>query len=119
MSVWSHAQTLTAAWPFSRGQRRDVDDVTEHIAIPEGGELVVACTFLRAKAPLVVVLHGVSGSSEDHYVVRAGRALVRAGFHVARLNQRGSGLGLCQINSRIARISTARRNTFLRFRRRT
>lgn len=94
MSVWSHAQTLTAALPFARRQPRGGHDVIEHIAIPEGGVLVLACTFLPRPAPLAIVLHGVSGSSQDHYVVRAARALVRAGFHVARLNQRGSGLGM-------------------------
>lgn len=94
MSVWSHAQTITAALPFARRHPRGVHDVVEAVAIPgDGGALFVACTFLPNPAPLIVVLHGVSGSSQDHYVVRAARAFVRAGFHVARLNQRGSGLG--------------------------
>lgn len=93
MSVWSHAQTITAALPFARPHPRGVHDVVEEVLVPGEGALVLACTFLPNPAPLVVVLHGVSGSSQDHYVVRAARAFLRAGFHVARLNQRGSGLG--------------------------
>jgi predicted alpha/beta-fold hydrolase len=91
---WAHAQTVTAALPFSRPRPRGVREAISHIPIPEGGVLVLACTFQPRPAPAIVVMHGVSGSSEDPYVVRAGRAFARAGYHVARYNQRGSGLGM-------------------------
>jgi predicted alpha/beta-fold hydrolase len=38
-----------------------------------------------------VVVHGIGGSSESRYVVRAAVALHRAGYHVVRLDLRGAG----------------------------
>jgi predicted alpha/beta-fold hydrolase len=94
LSLWAHAQTVTAALPFARPSLRGVTHELVELPLDDGGVLVAACTFHRGRKPAVVILHGVSGSSEDHYVVRAARALARAGFHVVRMNQRGSGLGM-------------------------
>lgn len=94
LSLWAHAQTVTAALPFARPLPRGLTHDVVELPLGDGGVLVAACTFHSKRAPAIVVLHGVSGSSEDHYVVRASRALVRAGFHVVRMNQRGSGLGM-------------------------
>lgn len=41
--------------------------------------------------PVVVLVHGVGGSSESRYVVRAAVSLYRAGWHVVRLDLRGAG----------------------------
>lgn len=41
--------------------------------------------------PTVVLVHGVGGSSESRYVVRAAVRFYRAGYHVVRLNLRGAG----------------------------
>jgi predicted alpha/beta-fold hydrolase len=38
-----------------------------------------------------ILVHGVGGSIESQYVLRAGVSLYRAGFHVVRLNLRGAG----------------------------
>jgi uncharacterized protein len=94
LSLWAHAQTVTAALPFARPLPRGLRHEVVELPLGDGGVLVAAATFHPERRPCVVVLHGVSGSSEDHYVVRAARALVRAGFHVVRMNQRGSGLGM-------------------------
>lgn len=95
LSLWAHAQTATAALPFARPLPRGVRHELVELPLDDGGLLVAAATFHEnATKPAVVLLHGVSGSSEDHYVVRAARHLARAGFHVARMNQRGSGLGM-------------------------
>jgi uncharacterized protein len=93
ISLLSHAQTVTAALPLRHGLPRGVHGHFIELAVPEGGFLVAACSWQPRPAPAVILLHGVAGSSEDAYVVRAARALLRAGFHVLRLNQRGSGLG--------------------------
>lgn len=94
VSLWAHAQTATAALPFARPLPRGVKHEVVELPLDDGGLLVAAATFHdNAKKPAVVLLHGVSGGSEDHYVVRAARALLREGFHVVRMNQRGTGLG--------------------------
>ena len=46
------------------------------------------------KRPIVVVVHGIGGSSESRYVVRAAVALHRAGYHVVRLDLRGAGASI-------------------------
>ena len=58
-----------------------------------GGHIVAAADWQPRAAPAVVVVHGVAGSSDDAYVVRAARALAHRGYHVLRINQRGSGRG--------------------------
>jgi predicted alpha/beta-fold hydrolase len=44
-----------------------------------------------ARRPVVVLVHGIGGSSASRYVVRAAVALHRAGHHVVRLDLRGAG----------------------------
>lgn len=41
---------------------------------------------------VVVVIHGLGGSAESHYMVDAARAVAKAGFDCLRLNLRGAGL---------------------------
>lgn len=45
----------------------------------------------RAAAPAALLVHGLEGSAESHYMLGAAAKLYRAGFHVVRLNQRGCG----------------------------
>jgi predicted alpha/beta-fold hydrolase len=51
--------------------------------VREGGVVV--------RRPIVVVVHGIGGSSASHYAVRAAVAIHRAGHHVVRLDLRGAG----------------------------
>jgi predicted alpha/beta-fold hydrolase len=43
-------------------------------------------------ASLVVLVHGLGGSSESAYIVSTAHALLRLGFNVARVDLRGAGL---------------------------
>ncbi|MBS2016956.1 MAG: alpha/beta fold hydrolase [Deltaproteobacteria bacterium] len=45
----------------------------------------------KAKRPVVVLVHGIGGSTESAYVVRAAVALHRRRYHVVRLDLRGAG----------------------------
>lgn len=45
----------------------------------------------KAKRPVVVVVHGIGGSTESAYCVRGAVALHREGYHVVRLDLRGAG----------------------------
>jgi uncharacterized protein len=92
MAFRTHLQTVAAILPWrSEAQAHDHEELV--IPIPEGGELVAVATWQKQRAPAVILLHGVAGHSEDPYVLRAADALVRAGYHAIRLNQRGTGRG--------------------------
>jgi uncharacterized protein len=91
-----HLQTLGAALPiFSRPG--DLVEERCWFDIPSGGALHGRASWHVGKTrPVVLVLHGVGGSSDSRSVVRGGRALFAAGFHVVRLDLRGAGEGLAR-----------------------
>ncbi len=43
--------------------------------------------------PAIVLLHGLEGDAESIYIVKFAEKLLRAGFHVVRMNLRGCGKG--------------------------
>src|SRR5215472_7011607 len=45
----------------------------------------------RRDAPIIVVLHGLEGSSESNYMLGIADKAFRLGFHAIRLNQRNCG----------------------------
>ncbi len=45
----------------------------------------------RRDAPVIVILHGLEGSSESNYVCGIAEKALRQGFHAVRLNQRNCG----------------------------
>ena len=49
-------------------------------------------------SPVVLLVHGLEGSSESVYMMEMCRKLLEAGFHVVRMNMRscGNGVGLAQ-----------------------
>ncbi|MBV9948310.1 MAG: alpha/beta fold hydrolase [Myxococcales bacterium] len=94
----THLQTACAALPFWAPPRSFRAEHTERVRVPlpSGGALRAAAWWQAvrepgARAPLAVVVHGVGGSSESRYVLRAAVALHRVGWHVLRLNLRGAG----------------------------
>ena len=98
-----HVQTLGAAAPLFSPPRSHASLDAESLRIPLGDD---AAHRLHAKAwwihagdaiakrPIVVVIHGIGGSSESRYVVRGAVALHRAGYHVVRLDLRGAGASI-------------------------
>jgi predicted alpha/beta-fold hydrolase len=92
----AHLQTLAVAAPFF-SPPRSFSAVAEHarIPLPEGGSLHARVYWQDRKvAPAVVIVHGLGGTSQSLYVVRAAVAMHRAGFHVVCLDLRGVGEGL-------------------------
>jgi predicted alpha/beta-fold hydrolase len=96
--VWlrgGHRQTLAGYW-LRRSLRweRPSEDLVVHAA-PGVGLLVRASwqPGLREGSPAVVVVHGLGGSDASSYVLSTGRLAFAHGFHVLRLNMRGSGDG--------------------------
>ena len=49
-------------------------------------------TYRRSSLGLVVLIHGLGGSSESDYVQATAMSLLAAGFNVARVDLRGAGL---------------------------
>lgn len=89
-----HLQTLTAIRPVLRPVPRGA--AREDLVLPlhDGDALVAVALWQPRRAPCVLLLHGVGGSSESPNVVRAARSFYGRGFSVVSLTLRGSGLGL-------------------------
>lgn len=92
----AHLQTLGAAMPIYVSTRSLDGLVVEKLRLPiPGGALHgEAWWHEHGERPAILVLHGVGGSSESKYAVRAAIALHRAGYHVVRLDLRGAGEGI-------------------------
>jgi predicted alpha/beta-fold hydrolase len=61
------------------------------IKIPEG-KLALDCSFQKEKkAPTLLIIHGLTGSSNSAYVERMSRHGYSDGFNIIRMNMRGCG----------------------------
>lgn len=80
-----HAQTI---WPLVL-KRRPPRLLREVWASPDGDEIEVDTLPLRPGAPLVVLFHGLEGSSRSHYSVALLEALQRCGWNGAVPHFRG------------------------------
>jgi predicted alpha/beta-fold hydrolase len=96
--VWlasTHLQTLAATLPFWAPPRSFHPSRVEvlRIPLPAGGALHAHGWWQPGgqTSPAVIIVHGVGGSSDSRYVVRAAVSLHRAGWHVVRLDLRGAG----------------------------
>lgn len=85
-----HLQTLGAALPLYVRPPADARDETLRIPI-EGGSLHAWAWWHPERRPTALLLHGVGGSVRSQYMVRAGKALFAAGYHVVRMDWRGAG----------------------------
>jgi len=96
-----HLQTLGAALPLYSPPRTLGDVEAEAMRLPIPGGALHAHAWWHARQGeqqrerlAVVLMHGLGGSSESKYLVRAAVALYRAGYHVVRLNVRGAGASI-------------------------
>ncbi len=76
----------------------------EDVVVEAGGgvRLLLRATWQpgpRERRPALLVVHGLGGSDASAYVVSAGRHAFSRGWHVVRMNMRGSGDGfaLCPL----------------------
>ena len=96
-----HRQTLLAyllrrrlRWPHPS------EDVV--IETADGARLLLRASWQpgpRENPPAVVLVHGLGGSDSSTYVLSTGDLAFRRGWHVVRMNMRGSGDGeaLCPL----------------------
>jgi predicted alpha/beta-fold hydrolase len=96
-------QTLGAAVPFWAPPGAFAPQVRERVLVPRpGGRLHGHAWFHRDRLahPTVLLVHGVGGSAEAAYLVRAAVAFYEAGYHVVRLDLRGAGTSAEEWTSR-------------------
>jgi uncharacterized protein len=98
-----HLQTLGAAVPLFAPPRSHAGLPAQEMRIPIGDRhaLHARAWWAEAREPrlAVVVVHGIGGSSESRYCLRAAVALHRAGHHVVRLDLRGAGASVPDVPS--------------------
>jgi hypothetical protein len=90
-------QTLGASLPLWAPPRSfRIEPEHARIPLPGGGSLHARVSWQTVAEPRVaiVLLHGLGGTSQSRYVVRAAVAFYRAGFHVACVDLRGVGEGV-------------------------
>jgi hypothetical protein len=92
-----HLQSIVASLPIATPPRGFVPESTEEarVPLPDGDGLLARAWWQPGgqAADVALVVHGLAGSSESRYAIRAAVALHRAGLHVVRLNLRGAGDG--------------------------
>ncbi len=91
-----HAQTVAAALRLPRLKLlREERGLYESrlVEVEPGARVLLKCRWQkeRLKAPTLLLLHGLEGSSESLYVVGASQKAYRAGFNVVRMNMRNCG----------------------------
>ena len=97
-------QTVGAALPFFSPPRSHRSMPDEDLLVPVGdGGKTLARAWWNGSASTArrtaVLVHGIGGSSESRYMLRAAAALHRGGLHVLRVNLRGAGAGLAHARS--------------------
>jgi len=99
--VGGHRQTLAGYWVRRRLRwRLPVEDIV--VDTGDGARLLLRATWQRGRAqdrPALVLVHGLGGSDASAYVVATGELAHARGWHVVRMNMRGSGDGepLCPL----------------------
>ena len=97
-----HAQTLSAA--FWKGHCEPERGVPRTIALPDGDALIAMddCPAgWEAGDPAILMMHGLSGSARNPFLVRVASKLTQRGHRVFRLNLRGCGAGAGWLGSPI------------------
>lgn len=92
----THTQTIGASLPLWAPPRsfRPARDEILRIPLPAGGALHARAWWqdgTSGRSGAAIIVHGVGGSSDSRYVIRAAVSLHRAGWHVVRLDLRGAG----------------------------
>ncbi|HYO59346.1 YheT family hydrolase [Archangium sp.] len=87
-----HLQTLAVLLPLYVQSRTPHTPEEVHVPVKEGA-LLARTHWLPGRRPLILLLHGVAGTSENLYMRRAAASCLEAGYHAVRLNLRGTGEG--------------------------
>jgi predicted alpha/beta-fold hydrolase len=92
--VNGHAQTLAAyLWQRRLDRANHVSDEERLFEVQPGVRLLARCRWFQEKRdhPTLLVVHGLEGSAESHYMLGTAAKAFRSGFNVVRLNMRNCG----------------------------
>src|SRR5580765_1905889 len=87
-----HVMTVAAAFWCRRFALPAAEE--RHFQVDAGSSLLGHCHWQEGKdrnTPLLVLVHGLEGSSESNYMLGIAEQAWRRGFHAIRLNQRNCG----------------------------
>src|SRR5262245_25927687 len=90
-----HIQTLLGH--LLRGRQRFKDCVEHVVRLPDGDAVRVHDAVpagWQAGEPVVVLVHGLTGTATSAQLMRTGSALFESGLRVVRLDLRGAGKSL-------------------------
>lgn len=88
-----HLMTLVPYyWPRWLRPRETPTEARQFMVAPES-QILGSCHWqpARDRHATVILVHGLEGSSDSHYMVGIARKAYRAGFNAVRLNQRNCG----------------------------
>ena len=88
-----HAMTLAPHWWRRRGLLQDMPTERRLFTVAPGSRLLGHCHWQMrpGQHPTLLVVHGLEGCSDSHYMRGIATKAWRAGFNVIRLNQRNCG----------------------------
>lgn len=91
-------QAQTLAGQVMTGAKTPRTYGVERVTLPDGDQLLLhvdlpANPDKDSSRPLVLLMHGLGGSSESSYILRIGAKLNALGYEVVRFNHRGCGRG--------------------------
>jgi predicted alpha/beta-fold hydrolase len=82
----AHTQTIAATW----FKAQKLEGIADRVELADGDFIdLIWYGQTRVNQPLVLILHGLEGSDDSHYVRSAVRALEQAGFRVVFMFHRG------------------------------
>jgi hypothetical protein len=88
-----HLMTLFPRFWSRPGLPSDIPVEARLFAIHTGSQLLAHCHWQSApkRCPTLILIHGLEGCSESHYMLGMADKAWRRGFNVVRLNQRNCG----------------------------
>jgi uncharacterized protein len=88
-----HAMTLAPRWWPRPGLSRGIPCTPRWFTVSPGSRLLGDCHWQRepARCPTLLLVHGLEGCSESHYMRGIAAKAWRAGFNAVRINQRNCG----------------------------
>lgn len=85
---WLRSPHLQTLWPVFLRRRVQLPLQAERVELSDG-DFIDLAWYPRADAPLVLVIHGLEGSLQSHYVQTLMQALQQAGFASVFMHLRG------------------------------